>query len=116
MREGVIGRSGVLQFVAADGSEGSIPAFIQPLHHEGSRSVVIPLVKRLVDEGKKVIVFRETKGEVAGCAVYLSTALGLPAATSVLEAMSSGEVSASTETLRRTLSQGVAVHTARWRC
>jgi replicative superfamily II helicase len=112
LREGVIGRSGVLQFVAADGSEGNTPAFIQPLHHESSRSVVIPLVKRLVGEGKKVIVFRETKGEVAGCAVYLSTALGLPAATSVLEAIRSGEVSASTETLRRTLSQGVALHTA----
>ncbi|RWA23336.1 hypothetical protein MBRU_00525 [Mycolicibacterium brumae DSM 44177] len=112
LREGVIGRSGALQFVAADGSEGSIATFIQPLHHEGSRSIVIPLVKRLVDEGKKVIVFRETKGEVARCAVYLSTALGLPTATSVLEAMSSGEVSASTETLRRTLSQGVALHTA----
>lgn len=112
LREGVIGRSGVLQFVAADGSQGSIAAFIQPLAHDGSRSVVIPLVKRLVDEGKKVIVFRETKGEVAGCAVYLATALGLPAATSVLEAMSSGEVSASTETLRRALDKGVALHTA----
>ncbi|MDX1870683.1 DEAD/DEAH box helicase [Mycolicibacterium sp. 120266] len=112
LREGVIGRSGVLQFVAADGSEGNTPAFIQPIYHEGSRSIVIPLVKRLVGEGKKVIVFRETKGEVAGCAVYLSAALGLPPATSVLEAMSSGEASASTETLRRTLSQGVALHTA----
>jgi helicase len=112
LQEGVIGRSGVLQFVAADGSEGSTPSFIQPLIHDGSRSVVIPLVKRLVDEGKKVIVFRETKGEVAGCAVYLSSALGLPPATSVLEAMNSGEVSASTETLRRTLDKGVALHTA----
>jgi replicative superfamily II helicase len=112
LQEGVIGRSGVLQYVAADGSEGSTTAFIQPLPHEGNRSVVIPLVKRLVHEGKKVIVFRESKGEVAQCAGYLASALGLPPATSVLEAMSNGEVSASTETLRRTLDKGVALHTA----
>jgi helicase len=112
LREGVIGRAGTLQFVAEDGSEGSTPGFIRPIPHEGSRSVVIPLVKKLVDEGKKVIVFRETKGEVAGCAVYLSDSLGLPAATDVLEAMSTGEVSSSTETLRRTLARGVALHTA----
>lgn len=112
LQEGVIGRSGVLQFVAADGSEGSAPAFIQPLPHQGNRSIVIPLVKRLVDEGKKVIVFRETKGEVGECATYLANALGLPAATTVLEAISVGEVSASTELLRRTLDKGIALHTA----
>ncbi|MGU3500870.1 DEAD/DEAH box helicase [Mycobacterium sp. C31M] len=112
LQEGVIGRSGTLQFVAADGTEGSTPAFVQPLRHDGNRSIVIPLVKRLVDEGKKVIVFRVTRAEVAECAGYLSRALGLPAATSVLEAIATGEVSASTEILQRTLANGVAIHTS----
>lgn len=112
LQEGVIGRSGTLQFVAADGTEGSTQAFVHPLRHDGNRSIVIPLVKRLVDEGKKVIVFRVTRAEVAECAGYLSRALGLPAATSVLEAMATGEVSASTEILQRTLANGVAIHTS----
>lgn len=53
LQEGVIGRSGVLQFVAADGSEHSTPAFIHPLLHEGNRSVVIPLVKRSSRKAKR---------------------------------------------------------------
>lgn len=112
LREGVVGQSGALQIVNEDGTEATIPAFIRPIPHEGSCSLVIPLVRKLVGEGKTVIVFRETKGEVAGCAVYLSDALGLPAADGVLEAMNTGEVSSSTETLRRTLARGVAMHTA----
>jgi helicase len=30
--------------------------------------LLIPLVRKLVGEGKSVIVFRETKGEARGCA------------------------------------------------
>lgn len=109
--EGVLDPSGGLHFVDEDGSDGQTPAFIQPTWDNGSRRLLIPLVQRLVGEGKQVIVFRQTKGEAVAGAVYLSRALGLEAATSTLDQIS-GESSTLTETLRETLASGVAFHTA----
>lgn len=112
LREGVLDRSGHLQYLDETGAEATASSFIQPIYHEGSRSIVIPLVKRLVDEGKKVIVFRQSKGEVVGCAIYLANSLGLPAASGVLDELTAGEPSASTLALRRALTSGVALHTS----
>ncbi|MGJ6122306.1 caspase family protein [Mycolicibacterium sp. Y3] len=112
LREGVMDRSGTLRYLDESGNEQSEPRFITPLFHDGSRSVVIPLVQRLIQEHKKVIVFRQSKSEAIACATYLSTALNLPAVSQVLESLAIGEPSASSNALQRTLSAGIAFHTA----
>ncbi|MGV9722811.1 DEAD/DEAH box helicase [Nocardia beijingensis] len=112
LREGVLDWRGNLRFLDETGEERTEASFIQPLYVDGSRSTVIPLVRKLMAEGKKVIVFRQTKGEAAACATYLAADLGLAAATAVLEDLAAGEPSASTVSLRRTLSGGVGFHTA----
>ena len=112
LREGVLHRSGTLRYLHESGSEQSENGFVRPLFHEGSRSIVIPLVQRLIGEIKKVIVFRESKNEAIACATYLSQSLGLAPANKVLESLASSEPSASTAALHRTLAGAVAFHTA----
>lgn len=68
------------------------------------------MVKRLIDEGKKIIVFRESKSEAIACATYLSQSLNLPAAGQVLESLTTTETSATTAALQRTLSSGIGFH------
>jgi helicase len=108
--EGTLDSYGTLHRLDASGNEGTEPGFIAPIYHSGSRRLVIPLVAELVAENKKIIVFRQSKGESVACAVYLSQALGLEPATSTLERLVAGDVSESTRTLRRTLAGGVAFH------
>jgi ATP-dependent DNA helicase len=71
---------------------------------------VIPLVKKLVDEGKKVIVFRNVRGATVGCATYLAQALDLPSAEDTLGVLPTGDPSVSSAALRRVLAGGVAFH------
>jgi replicative superfamily II helicase len=77
-----------------------------------ARTWSIPLVSRLVEEGKQVIVFREINGETVGCAGYLAARLGLPAAQEALDALPSGDPSTSSDRLRGALRGGVAFHNA----
>ncbi len=94
-------------------AESVIPSFIQPSHIKGSsQDYIIPLVKRLVSEGKQVIVFRPTRGEVQGCAAYLARELGLPPAQNALDELPENDPSQSTLLLQNHLSKGVAFHTA----
>lgn len=108
--EGVLERNGRLRLLDESGEEGQEDAFVVPLPESGSRSVLIPLVKRIVGEGKKVIVFRQTKGETVASAVYLSRALGLAAADDALERLPDADPSTSSANLRQTMGGGVAFH------
>ena len=80
------------------------------LRKGSSQDYVIPLVRKLVAEGKQVIVFRETRGAARGCARYLARALGLPPAREALDALPDGDPSLATRVLRETLEGGVAFH------
>ena len=75
-----------------------------------SQDIVIPLVKRLVDEGQQVIVFREKVGETHGCASYLARDLGLPPAREALRRLPGGDLSQASGKLREALGGGVAFH------
>jgi helicase len=110
--EGVLDHNGTLRTIDADGLESITQRFLQPLYASGSRATVIPLVQRLVAENKKVIVFRQTKGEAVACAVYLSQALGLPPCATTLSQIQGSDSSTSTRTLHTTLQRGVAFHTS----
>jgi helicase len=70
------------------GKETLSEPLMRPIAGKGtSQDWVIPLVQRLIREGKQAIVFRETKGKTRGCANYLAQALGLPPAASALSMM-----------------------------
>lgn len=111
--EGVLDASGQYQYLDEDGMMKADKVITPEWSGKNSsQDVIIPLVAKLVGEDKQVIVFRETKGETAGCAEYLSARLGLPPAQTALDALPTGDLSTSSERLRRTLGGGVAFHNA----
>ncbi len=107
--EGVIDDAGSYRFRDGASTEHVTPGFIQPLHVQGSRRLLIPLVRRLLGEGKKIVVFRESRRQSVACSVYLSQSLGLPSYAPVT-ALNLDEPSASSVTLRQVLQGGVAFH------
>lgn len=112
--EGILGGSGTFRFIQSEtGEEQVTSSIISPVFGKGSsQDLIKPLVKKLVSEGKQVIVFRETKGEVRGTANYLSAILGLPAATEALAQLPTGDLSQASGELRKVLAGGVAFHIA----
>lgn len=111
--EGVLDGSGQYRHIDEDGAVKAEQVITPEWSGKNSsQDLVIPLVARLVTEGKQVIVFREIKGETVGCAEYLSARLGLPPAQAALDALPSGDPSTSSEHLRRALAGGIAFHNA----
>jgi helicase len=72
--------------------------------------VIVPLVQKLVANGEKVIVFRNSRGAASGCAQYLARELGLPPAQGVLHELPDGDRSVMSENLRTALAGGTAFH------
>jgi helicase len=109
--EGVVNGAGEYRFLDKGGTEKT-ERIITPewSGKNSSQDLVIPLVAKLVQEGKQVIVFREKKGETVGCAQYLADRLGLAPAQEALDSLPAGDPSTSSERLRRALSGGVAFH------
>ncbi|MGX7681517.1 DEAD/DEAH box helicase [Jatrophihabitans sp. DSM 45814] len=114
LRESVVNAAGHAIHLMPDGSTVE-EQFITPawgVGGQGSKPTIIPLVQRLVAEGKKVIVFRAMKGETIGTAHYLASALGLQPAQSVLDQLPDGDLSSSSDSLRQSLAGGVGFHNA----
>ncbi|WP_322858193.1 DEAD/DEAH box helicase [Mycobacterium europaeum] len=114
LRESVVDASGQAQHLNPDGSS-STEHFVAPdwgVGGEGSKQIIIPLVRRLVGEDKKVIVFRAIKGETVGTARYLAHSLGLPPANTVLSLLPDGDLSTASHSLRDALVGGVGFHNA----
>lgn len=110
--EGVIRHDGSFRYLsAADGSEKAEP-YIEPVWtgKNSSQDWVIPLTRKLVGEGKSVIVFRSVRSATVGCATYLAQTLGLPAAEETIDALPTGDPSVSSAALRRVLAGGIAFH------
>ena len=74
------------------------------------QDLIVPLVRHLVSQGEKVIVFRNQRGFCAGCAKYLSAELGLPPAAGVIASLPEGDPSVMSGHLRQALQGGVAFH------
>lgn len=110
--EGILRETGAFRYVESETqSEKTISGYIRrEIRKNSSQDLVIPLVRRLVGEGKQVIVFRETRGKARGCANYLAEALGLPPASGALASLPDGDPSLASQVLRRCLQGGVAVH------
>ena len=112
LRESVVDANGFALHLNPDGTD-SQEQYVHAAYvsgGDGSKQVIIPLVQRLVSEGKKVIVFRSMKGQTEGTAGYLRQHLGLPAASSALSTLPAGDLSASSRVLRDCLAGGVGFH------
>lgn len=111
--EGVLGPDGVLRYLDPDGVEHTEQYIRREYRGRSERQeLIVPLVRRLVGEGKQVIVFREKRGEAPGTANYLAADLGLPPVDRALEALPTGDLSNSSEQLRAALERGTAFHTS----
>jgi replicative superfamily II helicase len=116
--EGVLRADGSFRFVSSDtGEEKIIPGLVRPEYRNvsnprSSQNYVIPLARKLVGEGKSVIVFREVKGDARGCARYLAQSLDLPPAQAVIDSLPAGDPSTASGQLREALQGGVAFHIA----
>jgi helicase len=110
--EGLLDMSGTFRYLAA-GKEEQIPQYMRPEYRKGSsQDIIIPLVRKLVADGEKVIVFRETKPIVRATAEYLKNNLDLGAAQETLDLMPSGDPSTASAQLRGCLEHGIAFHNA----
>lgn len=113
LREGVLTSSGSFRFLAPpDGTEQQEPLVQVGYRTGSSQDWVIPLVAKLTADDKKVIVFRETKGETTGCAAYLARTLGLPPAGDAIADLPAADPSAASGALRQVMAGGVAFHNA----
>jgi len=110
--EGVLTGSGTFRHLSAENGEELTEPYITPIWSgkHSSQDLIIPLVRQLVQEEKRVIVFRNTRGATVGCATYLAQALGLAPAQETIEALPTGDPSVSSAALRRCLVGGVAFH------
>jgi helicase len=112
--EGLLDMTGAFRYVSGtDGREVVVNRYVVPEYRKGSsQDLVIPLVRKLVADGEKVIVFRETKPIVRATAEYLRANLALAPATETLQLLPTGDPSAASAQLRVCLQQGVAFHNA----
>ena len=111
--ESVIDSTGRRRSLDADGTEVTESGYVTPQYGRGSQTSkpwIIGLVHRLVEEGKKVIVFRNWRTKTVATASYLAEALPLDAAEDALAALPTGDAGVSSDTLRRVLQGGVAFH------
>jgi helicase len=115
--EGVLDRTGTFQFQGIDGStktEALLPrhAVVQRRHEPGMQDLIVPLVRQLLSQGEKALIFRNQRGSAQGCGKYLAADLGLPAATGVLEGLPTQDLTAASRDLRECLQGGTAFHSA----
>ena len=115
--EGVIDRNGIFQYIDVDGvtkEEQLVP------HHEirrrnttaSAQDLIVPLAKKLMIDGEKIIVFRNQRGKAQGCAAYLAKDVGLPSATTAISLLTDRDVTSATRKLRECLIGGTAFHTS----
>lgn len=111
LSEGIIKPNGDFHFIESDTGDEKTINLITPTFRKGSgQDIIIPLVQKLVDEGKNVIVFRETKSEAQACAMYLANSLDLPPAVDAMRLLPQKDPSTSTQKLRQVLNKGIAFH------
>jgi helicase len=113
--EGVLDRIGTFKYLDADGAvrqEQMLSASSIRVRRDkaSAQDVIVPLVRSLVEQGEKVIVFRNQRGPTQGCAAYLAKDLGLSPAAESLEALPQYDLSSTSAALRGCLNGGTAFH------
>ncbi len=115
--EGVLDRSGVLQYLDTTGAVKtrqllSPGAVRQRKEKPGAQDIIVPLVRLLIEQNAKeqIIIFRNRRGPAEGCAAYLADDLRLPPAEEALAALPAHDLSNSSTRLRHCLRGGTAFH------
>ncbi|MBT2208727.1 DEAD/DEAH box helicase [Actinomadura sp. NEAU-AAG7] len=109
LQEGVVSPGGWHRIREHGGAERSeiLPGF---QHGIDAEAAALSMVRRLVREGRQVIVFRPRRHEAWTLAGELAATLGLPSAEAALGALPRGDDGRVTERLRSCLRGGVAFH------
>jgi helicase len=113
--EGVLDRTGTYEYLDEKGqrqTEQLIPAGAvrQRKDKPSSQDVIVPLVRKLVQDNEKILIFRNRRGPAEGCAEYLANDLGLPPVTEALGQLPAHDTSAASIRLRNCLQGGTAFH------
>lgn len=115
LTEGVMDRTGAWLRITPEGLEGTeklldAVQIRQRRSEPSSQDMIVPLVKKLVADGEKVLVFRGSRGDALGAAGYLAAELGLGPANGALALLPDVDMSASSEELRAAMAGSVAFH------
>ncbi|GAB3515852.1 DEAD/DEAH box helicase [Emticicia fontis] len=113
--EGVLDRRGTFQYLDSDGTTKQevfleSNKIVQRKEKASSQDVIVPLVKKLISNSEKIIVFRNMRGPAQGCAKYLSQELNLPPANQVLDELPNHDLTNTSSDLREALKGGTAFH------
>lgn len=112
LREGVLHGDGRFEHQGSDGQRTSTQLILPEFRKGSSQDLLIPLARHMVEQGEKLIIFRETKSETRSVARYLSNNLPARPATETLRALPRGDLSVASSDLREFLEHGVAFHNA----
>lgn len=117
LTEGVIDRQGLYQ--SRDETGAVVTArLVQPQqivirrNEPSSQDLIVPLVRHLVAQGEKVLVFRNNRGSAQGSAAYLADELGLPPAQAIIDELPDLDQSSRSRELRHCLQGGTAFHSS----
>lgn len=115
--ESVLDRTGTLQALSPGGVETTGPLLpagdiVQRKDAPSAQDMIVPLVRKLVADGEKVLLFRNRRGAAQGSASYLAKELHLPAGAEIAAVLPTDDLSSTAHTLRECLLSGVAFHTS----
>jgi len=113
--EGVLDRAGTYEYLDEQGQRKidqllSAGAIQQRKEKPSSQDVIVPLVRKLVHDKEKILIFRNMRGPAEGCAEYLAKDLGLPPVTEALARLPAHDTSGASARLRNCLQGGTAFH------
>ena len=113
LTEGVLDRNGLFH-VANLSAQPLLSRF--EIQQRGTKpsaqDVLVPLVKKLITQGKKVLIFRNMRGKAEGCAQYLARDLRMLPVPEAANQIPWLDGSASSAALRQCLQGGTAFHNA----
>lgn len=110
--EGVLDGQGWYRYLDCDGAEHRERLLEGVGNAASARSLLVPLVAKLVADGQQVLVVHSTRDGVRTTAQEIAKHMGLPAATRTLADLPAGDQNLTTDELRRCLDGGVAFHSA----
>ncbi len=115
LTEGVLNRSGLYRYLDEAGKERHEQlldphTIVQRRDKPSAQDVIVPLAKKLLSEGEKILVFRNQRGKAEGAAAYLAKDLQLPSAHEALDLLPEYDLSSTSTVLRQCLAGGTAFH------
>lgn len=113
--EGLISSAGHFRYIDGNTFEEKEQArCVSPIYSgkNSSQDIVIPLVRKIINDGGQVIVFRKWKVLTTACAKYLARDLGLPPASDTLSKLPATDPSTTSNNLKECLESGTAFHNA----